>query len=116
MRINGIKVSEKIRETGFMPPCHLDLSVTSIYIDTVLPSQSWFSQWTDKIHNTILIVLIEEICSKDLVICLKAQRQEIEDPELKLRIYDGIFDDFYSTSPRSFQHRIAATDIARKRS
>ena len=36
MQINGIKVSEKIRETGFMPPCHLDLYITSIYIDTTI--------------------------------------------------------------------------------
>lgn len=61
-------------------------------------------------------MLIKEICSEELVICLKSQRREIDDPESKQRIYDSGFDDCHSTSLTSFQHGIIGTDTGRERS
>lgn len=96
-----------------MPPCHLDLHMTSIstettmYMSVAIPhSPNQASPGTDKAHIT-LIVLTKEICSEDLVISLKSQKQEIGDPGLKPGIYGSKVDGHYSTPLKSVQQRIA---------
>ena len=83
MQINWIKISEKIRQTGFKPPCHLDLYTASIYIETTVCQSLYYTLKVSppdelKKYDIVLIALIEEIYSEELGICLKSQRQEIE--------------------------------------
>lgn len=95
-----------------MPPCHLDLHMTSIstetttYVSVAIPhSQNQASPGTDEAHTT-RIVLTKEICSEELVISIKPHKQEIGDPELKPGIYGSKVDDHYSTSHKSVQQRM----------
>ena len=104
-----------------MPPCHLDLYITFIYIETAICQPLYCTALSKLVtlmkwgSDIVLTVLIKWICSEELVISWESQRQEIGDPGLKLEYMILNVMTAILTPLKIFQHKIIWTYIDRKR-